>query len=141
MQAQGRVRGQQRRQGRTELPREAHGRRHAQLALGGVPQLVQLGLGVTRGGQHGGAALVKSGAGRRQAELAGGAVQQGDAHVPLERAHLLAHGRGAGLQLPGGAGEAALLDDGGQHGHAFQLVQHEDFLNSAGEFCRLIAAS
>jgi hypothetical protein len=42
--------------------------------------------------------------------------------------------------LPCGGGKAAVAHDGGQDGHAFELVEHEDFLNSPANQGRLISA-
>ena len=119
MQAQPRVGGEQRRQRRTEASAEADGHGDAQLALGRIAQLQELGLGGFGGGHHGGAAGVEALAGRCQAELARGAVQQRDAHVLFQRPDLLADGRGAGAQLPRGGGKAAMAHDAGEDGHAF----------------------
>jgi hypothetical protein len=60
-------------------------------------------------------------------------VQQRHAHVSLQSAQLLADGGGGGLQMARRGDEAALLDHGGQHGHATKLIQHcEEKLNDEG---------
>jgi hypothetical protein len=75
-----------------------------------------------------------------QRNLPGGAVQQRDAAIAFELAHLLAHGRGAHAQGTRGGAHGAVLHHGGENGHAFVVIHGlycEAALQGLGKNCRL----
>ena len=121
-QSQGWVLRQQSAQRGSHMARKSHGGRQAQLAAGCVARGCQLGPCLLGRRTHGCAACVVALAGVGQRQLARGAVQQRDAAIALELAHLLAHGRCAHAQRPGGATHRTVLHHGRKNGHAFEVI-------------------
>ena len=100
---------------------KACGCRQTQLAAGLLALGSQLCTGAVCGFAHGSALGIKALARIRQAELAGGAVQQADARVFLQLANMLADGRGCHIQLAGRRAHGAALHHGGKNSHASEI--------------------